>query len=52
VAVYVPNARRRVRMALAMPDGAVLSGGTLKVSYRERPEAGGRLLAESAVALP
>lgn len=52
VAVYVPNALRRTRMPLALPQGTVLSGGTLHVSYRERAEAGGKLMAESTLLLP
>lgn len=52
VAVYVPNPLRKARMPLTVPEGTVLSGGTLKVSYRERAEAGGALLAESSLTLP
>ena len=52
VAVYVPNALRRARMPLRTPDGTALSGGTLRVSYRERADAGGKLLAESSLAIP
>jgi fimbrial chaperone protein len=52
VAVYVPNRLRQARMPLAFADGTVLSGGTLKVSYRERAEAGGALMAEASLALP
>ena len=29
-----------------------LSGGSLRVSYRERPDAGGRLMAEASITLP
>jgi fimbrial chaperone protein len=52
VAVYVPNTLRKARMPLTVRDGTVLSGGTLNVSYRERAEAGGGLLAESSLTLP
>ncbi|HEX5355291.1 MAG TPA: molecular chaperone [Aquabacterium sp.] len=52
VAVYVPNPLRKARMPFTVPEGTVLSGGTLKVSYRERAEAGGALLAESSLTLP
>jgi fimbrial chaperone protein len=52
VAVYVPNAVRRARMPLQLPPGAGLSGGTLRVVYRERADAGGKTLAESSIAVP
>jgi fimbrial chaperone protein len=52
VAVYAPNGLRRARMPLDLPQGAVMSGGTLRVSYRERAEAGGKLMAETSLVLP
>jgi hypothetical protein len=52
VAVYVPNALRRARMPLRAPEGMNLSGGTLRVSFRERADAGGKLLAEATLAVP
>ncbi|WP_233151913.1 molecular chaperone [Pelomonas sp. KK5] len=52
VAVYVPNAARHAVLPLQLPEGRPLPAGTLKVSYRERPEAGARLLAEASLALP
>ncbi len=52
VAVYTPNPLRRARLALQAPPGVALARGTLQVSYRARPEAGGALLAEGALALP
>ena len=52
VAVYTPNAVRRAMLALHLPPGAALAGGELRLAYRERPEAGARLLAEAALALP
>ncbi len=52
VAVYVPNAQRRARMPLKLSAGAALKGGTLRVSYRERAEAGGRMIAEQSLAIP
>lgn len=52
VAVYVPNALRRARLPLQLPPGTRLAGGSLHLTYRERPEAGGRLLAEAALNLP
>jgi P pilus assembly chaperone PapD len=52
VAVYSPNALRRAKLALQPPSGLALAHGTLRVTYRERPEAGGKVLAEAAIALP
>jgi hypothetical protein len=52
VAVYVPNAFRRMRMALQIPAGTSLSGGTLRVVYRERADTGGKSLAEASTVLP
>ena len=53
VAVYVPNAERRVQLPLQLPAGnAALPQGTLKLAFRERPESGGKLLAETSLNLP
>ena len=52
VAVYVPNPMRRARMPLQLPAGVALAGGSLRLSYRERADSGGKLLAESILQLP
>jgi hypothetical protein len=52
VAIYVPNPARHAVLPLHLPAGSALPGGTLKVSYRDRPEAGGKLQAEASLALP
>ncbi|MGQ3050151.1 MAG: fimbrial biogenesis chaperone [Roseateles sp.] len=52
VAVYVPNTARRVQLPLQLPSGSALPGGTLVLSLRERPESGGKLLAETRLTLP
>ena len=53
VAVYTPNPLRRVKIVLhPETTGLALKHGTLRVTYRERPEAGGKLLAEAAIELP
>jgi P pilus assembly chaperone PapD len=52
IAVYTPNRVRQAALPLALPAGAALAHGTLEVSYRERPEAGGRLLAQASLELP
>ena len=52
LAVYVPNPLRRARMALQVPAGTTLAGGTLNLTYRERAEAGGKMMAEASLSLP
>lgn len=52
VALYTPNTVRRALLALPLAPGASLAGGELRLTYRERPEAGAKLLAEAALALP
>ena len=52
VAVYTPNPFRRAVLSLRLPAGATLARGQLRLTYHERPEAGGKLLAEAALALP
>lgn len=52
VAIYAPNALRHARLVLPAASRRRLTGGTLHVMYRERPEQGGKLLAESFLPLP
>ncbi|QNA90350.1 fimbria/pilus periplasmic chaperone [Massilia sp. Dwa41.01b] len=52
IAVYTPNRVRKASLPLQVPAGLALAGGTLQVSYRDRPEAGGKLLAEASLNLP
>jgi hypothetical protein len=52
IAVYTPNRIRKTTLPLQVPDGLALAGGTLDVSYRDRPEAGGKLLAQASLTLP
>lgn len=52
VAVYTPNPLRRGRLELQLPSGLTLARGTLRLTYRERPEAGGKLLAEAVLPVP
>lgn len=52
VAVYTPNALRRGELALQPVPGVGLTQGTLRLTYREPPEQGGKLLAEAVLALP
>jgi hypothetical protein len=52
IAVYSSNPLRRTALSLHLPAGVALANGTLHLTYRERPEAGGKLLAEAALVLP
>jgi P pilus assembly chaperone PapD len=52
VAVYTPNRLRRAMLPLKLGPATRLAGGELRLTYRERPEAGGQVLAEAALALP
>lgn len=52
IAVYTPNRVRKATLPLQVPAGVALAGGTLEVSYRDRPEAGGKLLAQASLDLP
>lgn len=52
VAVYSPNPVRRAILPLQVPAGARLANGTLDVTFRQRAEAGGGVIAQSALVLP
>jgi P pilus assembly chaperone PapD len=52
MSVYTPNPMRRALLPVAAPGGAALAHGTLHVTYRERPDDGGKLLAEATLNLP
>jgi hypothetical protein len=52
LAVYTPNRVRKAMLQLDVPAGMALAHGTLVVSYHERPEAGGKLLAQAQLELP
>lgn len=52
IAVYTPNPMRRAEVPLALPPGVALAHGTVEVTYRERPDAGGRTIAAAALELP
>ena len=52
LAVYTPNPLRRVKLELKPPAGLALARGTLRVTFRDRPDVGGKLLAEAAIELP
>lgn len=52
IAVYTPNRVRQAALPLEVPAGVTLAHGTLEVSYRDRPEAGGKVLAQANLELP
>jgi len=52
IAVYTPNRIRKAAVPLQVPGGAALAHGTIEVSYRDRPEAGGKVLAQATLDLP
>jgi hypothetical protein len=52
VAVYTPNPMRRFKLELQPRAGLALARGTLRLTFSERPDDGGKLLAEAAIELP
>lgn len=52
VAVYTPNDLRRASLLLEPPAKGKLTDGRLQVTYRERPEDGGKVLAQASLDLP
>jgi len=53
IAVYVPNSSRTFRMALTnVPAGLDLKSGVVKVFYRDKPDKGGKVLAQTQLKVP
>jgi P pilus assembly chaperone PapD len=52
VAVYVPNALRKAKLPLRLPEGMVLQGGLIQLTFSQRPEDGGKPIAQASLALP
>ena len=52
LAVYTPNALRRVKLQLNAPAGMALSNGTLTVRYQERTGRSNEPSVETSIALP
>ena len=52
VAVYSPNAVRRARLVLQSPGNIDFARSALRVVYRERPEDGGKVMAERRLQPP
>ena len=52
VAVYVPNVLRQAKLPLRLPEGMVLKGGLINLTFSQRPEQGGQPMAQASLALP
>ena len=52
VAVYVPNALRTAKLPLSLPEGLELKGGLIQLTFSQRPEDGGKLIAHASLAVP
>lgn len=53
LAVYTPNDERRIRLPLAVPDGASLGAGRFEIAFEEPAEDGGAgLSAHAVLAMP
>lgn len=52
VAVYVPNALRTAKLPLNLPEGLVLKGGVIQLTFSQRAEDGGQLMAQASLAVP
>ena len=52
IAVYTPNALRKVSLRLNPPKGVTVSGGTLSLSYRAPQADGGQIIAVKDIAVP
>ncbi len=52
LAVYTPNASRKVSMVLRVPDGGSLSGRKLHLSFNRTEDDGGQAMAKAELTLP
>lgn len=53
IAVYVPNQSRTFRLALTnLPSNLDLKSGVVKVFYRNKPDKGGKVLAQTQLKVP
>lgn len=51
LAVYTPNANRKVTMSLRLPDGTSLSGGKIHLTFNHTEDDGGKTMAAADLAL-
>jgi P pilus assembly chaperone PapD len=53
VGVYAPNTLRMAKLPTRLPDGTALKkGGLLQLSFSQRPEDGGKLMAQASLVVP
>ena len=52
VAVYVPNQLRTAQLPIQMPARQKLADGRLRVAFLDKPDAGGKVLAEAKLDIP
>lgn len=52
VAVYVPNAVRKAKLPLKLPEGMALKRGLIQLTFMQRAEDGGKPIAKASLALP
>jgi len=52
LAIYSPNKNRGVEMQLRIPDGVSLSGGKIHLTYSKTTDEGGKLMAQTDIAVP
>jgi len=52
VAVYVPNSVRKAKLPIRLPVGMALKGGVIQLIFSQRPEDGGKTMAQASLALP
>lgn len=51
IAVYAPNPKRIFTIPLDIPEGVSIGKGTLKVTYREKEDNGGAIIAQGSLSL-
>jgi hypothetical protein len=53
VGIYVPNTLRMAKLPTKLPDGnALKKGGLILLSFSQRPEDGGKLMAQASLVVP
>lgn len=53
VGIYVPNTLRIAKLPTRLPDGSALKkGGLIQLSFSQRPEDGGKLMAQASLVVP
>ena len=52
LAVYTPNTSRTVMMPLRVPSGVNMSGGSIRLTYNELQDAGGKVMGEAELKVP